>query len=192
MSKTSTKPAAPHASVAPAPASITAMTQGEIEAALDFAEEACRSRGERLTPIRRKVLELLLRSNRAAKAYALLDQMRAIHPAAAPPTVYRALDFLLSVGLIHRIESLNAFAACRDVAHFHHGVFLICQRCGAVTELHEPELEEVMRKRIAAQGYLPAHDCAELKGVCLACQQIETRDARRPGATEPSAARGMN
>lgn len=190
MSKTPPKPASSGSTVTLTPASTAAPTLGDVELALDLADAACRARGERLTPIRRKVLGLLLRSNRAAKAYALLDQMRVIHRAAAPPTVYRALDFLLSVGLIHRIESLNAFAACRDLAHFHHGVFLICQQCGAVTELHEPELEEVVRKRIAMWGYLPAHDCAELKGICGACQQSERCDARQSNTDVSPSKRG--
>ena len=86
------------------------------EAALLLAEEYCRERGEKLTPIRRKVLELLLNSGRATKAYSLLDEMRQIHPGSAPPTVYRALDFLLSAGLVHRIESINAFGLPRPDA----------------------------------------------------------------------------
>ena len=78
------------------------------------AEALCEQRGRRLTPIRRKVLELLLRHGRSLKAYELLDAMREVHPGAAPPTVYRALDFLMDEGLVHRLDAVNAWSACHD------------------------------------------------------------------------------
>ncbi len=99
----------------------------EIERSLEVADEYCQARGERLTPIRRKVLGLLLATGRATKAYALLDQMRDMHPGSAPPTVYRALAFLLSANLIHRIETINAFAVCHDLTHCQHGILIVCQ-----------------------------------------------------------------
>lgn len=93
------KLAAKATSAAPAHAHEPGHTHGvSQEAALTLADEYCRERGEKLTPIRRKVLELLLNSGRATKAYSLLDDMRQIHPGSAPPTVYRALDFLLTAG----------------------------------------------------------------------------------------------
>jgi len=93
---------------------------------LTVAESVCAQRGHRLTPIRRKVLELLLRHGRSLKAYELLDEMRTIHPGAAPPTVYRALDFLLAEGLIHRLDAVNAWAACRDASGAHHDLLIVC------------------------------------------------------------------
>src|ERR1700753_611182 len=107
---------------------------GSQEAALTLADEYCRERGEKLTPIRRKVLELLLNSGRATKAYSLLDEMRQIHPGSAPPTVYRALDFLLSAGLVHRIESINAFKVCHDLNQCKHGILLVSTKCGHMAE----------------------------------------------------------
>jgi Fur family transcriptional regulator, zinc uptake regulator len=141
-----------------------------LESALAMAEAYCRERGEKLTPIRRKVLELLLASGRATKAYSLLDEMRQIHPGSAPPTVYRALDFLLSAGLVHRIESINAFAVCHDLTQCQHGILIVCQQCGSVTELHEPRLRQTLVAQIEAAGYRLAGDGIELKGVCAQCQ----------------------
>jgi Fur family zinc uptake transcriptional regulator len=149
------------------------LSDAAVEAELVLADAFCQRRGERLTPIRRKVLGLLLASGRATKAYTLLDEMRKVHSGSAPPTVYRALDFLLSVGLVHRVESINAFAACHDLTHCHHGMLLVCQQCGAVREMHEPEIERVLFERIKLSGYKLASDAAELKGICPDCQQRE-------------------
>jgi Fur family zinc uptake transcriptional regulator len=151
-----------------------AHTHGDSqEAALTLADEYCRERGEKLTPIRRKVLELLLNSGRATKAYSLLDEMRQIHPGSAPPTVYRALDFLLSAGLVHRIESINAFTVCHDLTQCQHGILVVCQQCGSVTELHQPKLRQALVTQIEDAGYRLASDEIELKGLCAACQAAE-------------------
>src|ERR1700712_5450363 len=101
-----------------------------LQAAVAMADDYCRERGQKLTPIRRTVLELLLSSGRATKAYTLLDEMRSAHPNASPPTVYRALDFLLSAGLIHRIESINAFTVCHDLADLPDGGLGFCRLRG--------------------------------------------------------------
>jgi len=148
-------------------------TPASAEAALALAEEYCRERGEKLTPIRQKVLELLLTSGRATKAYSLLDDMRQIHPGSAPPTVYRALDFLLSAGLVHKIESINAFAVCHDLTQCQHGILVVCQQCGNVTELHQPALREALVAQIEHAGYRLAGDGIELKGLCSACQAAQ-------------------
>ncbi|CAD6551578.1 hypothetical protein LMG27952_05153 [Paraburkholderia hiiakae] len=157
-----------------------------LESALAMAEAYCRERGEKLTPIRRKVLELLLASGRATKAYSLLDEMRQIHPGSAPPTVYRALDFLLSAGLIHRIESINAFAVCHDLTQCQHGILVVCQQCGNVTELHEPKLRQALVAQIEAAGYRLAGDGIELKGLCAQCQKSQANQAAK--AAQPGAA----
>ncbi|MFM0737602.1 Fur family transcriptional regulator [Paraburkholderia xenovorans] len=152
------------------------------EAALALADEYCRERGEKLTPIRRKVLELLLNSGRATKAYSLLDDMRQIHPGSAPPTVYRALDFLLSAGLVHRIESINAFTVCHDLTQCQHGILVVCQQCGNVTELHQPKLRQALVAQIESSGYRLASDEIELKGLCSNCQAAEAAAQTAAGA----------
>ncbi|RDJ99924.1 Fur family transcriptional regulator [Paraburkholderia lacunae] len=159
------------------------------EAALVLAEEYCRERGEKLTPIRRKVLELLLNSGRATKAYSLLDDMRQIHPGSAPPTVYRALDFLLSAGLVHRIESINAFTVCHDLTQCQHGILVVCQQCGNVTELHQPKLRQALVAQIEDAGYSLASDEIELKGLCSACQAKEGAASAAGSATPVAAAK---
>jgi Fur family zinc uptake transcriptional regulator len=161
------------------------------EAALALAEDYCRERGEKLTPIRRKVLELLLNSGRATKAYSLLDEMRQIHPGSAPPTVYRALDFLLSAGLVHRIESINAFTVCHDLTQCQHGILVVCQQCGNVTELHQPKLRQALVAQIEDAGYRIASDEIELKGLCSACQAAEAAAtaASQAGSSAPVAAK---
>jgi Fur family zinc uptake transcriptional regulator len=141
--------------------------------ALVMADAYCRDRGHNLTPLRRKVLELLLASGRATKAYTLLEEMRRIHPGSAPPTVYRALDFLLSAGLVHRVESINAFTVCHDLTHCRHGIMVVCQQCGNVTELHQPELRQALTAQIDASGYRLVGDEIELKGICPSCQLAE-------------------
>ncbi|MFC0396910.1 Fur family transcriptional regulator [Paraburkholderia rhizosphaerae] len=143
------------------------------EAALALADEYCRERGEKLTPLRRKVLELLLTSGRATKAYSLLDEMRQIHPGSAPPTVYRALDFLLAAGLVHRIESINAFTVCHDLTQCQHGMLVVCQQCGSVAELHQPKLREALMAQVAHAGYRLAGEEIELKGLCADCQAAQ-------------------
>ncbi|MFD1557668.1 Fur family transcriptional regulator [Paraburkholderia silviterrae] len=158
-----------------------------LESALVMAEAYCRERGEKLTPIRRKVLELLLTSGRATKAYSLLDEMRQIHPGSAPPTVYRALDFLLSAGLVHRIESINAFAVCHDLTQCQHGILVVCQQCGNVTELHEPKLRQALVAQIEAAGYRLSGDGIELKGVCAQCQAVERTGAEGAQAAKAAA-----
>ena len=99
------------------------------------AEAACAAVGETLTPLRRRVFELLLDHEGPAKAYDLLDEIKPEHAAAKPPTVYRALDFLVRLGLAHRIESQNAFVACDVGACARSTIFLICEKCGGSVEI---------------------------------------------------------
>jgi Fur family transcriptional regulator, zinc uptake regulator len=152
----------------PAPSSEQGATR-DFEQALQLADAYCRERGESLTPLRQKVLSLLLRSGRATKAYTLLDEMRKIHPGSAPPTVYRALDFLQSVGLVHRIESINAFAVCHDLTHCRHGILIVCQSCGAVAEIDAPGVHHALVDKIESTGFTLASGELELKGLCADC-----------------------
>ena len=94
------------------------------------AERLCSERGLRFTPLRRRVLELVWSSHKPVGAYALLDALRNEALGSAPPTVYRALDFLIEQGFIHRIERMNAFVGCSHPGEAHRGFFLICGACG--------------------------------------------------------------
>jgi Fur family zinc uptake transcriptional regulator len=142
----------------------------DLEHELDAASNWCVERGEKLTEQRREVLTMLLGATGSMKAYDLLAEMQKHKPTAAPPTVYRALDFLVSVGLAHKLESLNAFVACRDFAHPHQGVMLICDRCHSVTELHDEHLAQHMALEAGKIGFTVAPQDVELHGACASCR----------------------
>lgn len=150
----------PHAHLACAPAS--------LEASLREAEALCETRGGRLTPLRRRVLTLLLESSGPAKAYDLLSKLGEAG-AAKPPSVYRSLDFLLEMGLAHKIESLNAFVACGHWDHRHGAVFLICDQCGEAGELHGEECMTVLSAAVASVSFRPRTAIIEVRGLCRTC-----------------------
>jgi Fur family zinc uptake transcriptional regulator len=153
------------------PTSTRSPRPDSIGAQLDVAEALCAQRGSRLTPIRRKVLELLLRQGRSVKAYDLLESMRAIHPGAAPPTVYRALEFLMEEGLVHRLDAVNAWIACHDAGGAPHDLLVVCTSCGAVAEVNDPGMSRQLAERVARTGFaLNSHE-TEIRALCPACQQ---------------------
>lgn len=140
-----------------------------VDAALRAAEQVCAARGLRLTPIRRRVLELVWAQHEPVGAYELLDRLRDEKRNAAPPTVYRALDFLLDNGLVHRIESLNAFVGCGEPDRRHTGQFLICGACGMVGELDDPEIETMLAKKAGRLGFNAQRQTIEIMGLCPDC-----------------------
>ncbi len=140
-----------------------------VSDAISLAEDVCAERGLRLTKIRRRVLELVWGSHEPVKAYDILDKLKHEHQAAAPPTVYRALEFLLQERLIHRIESLNAYLGCGKPSQHHSGQFLICLQCGRVAELDDHDVTELLSSRAEAQGFVVEHQIIELAGLCQSC-----------------------
>ena len=149
---------------------------------VDAVERACRDRGLRLTPIRARVLGLIARQGKPIKAYDLLEQLRADNArtdksddeesagAAAPPTIYRALDFLLANGFIHKLESVNAFVACHHPSTAQHSVpFLICDRCHSAVELEDMDVVAALDERARALGFVPQAQTLEVHGICLRC-----------------------
>jgi Fur family zinc uptake transcriptional regulator len=140
-------------------------------AALAHAEALCAERAQRLTPMRRHVLQALLASHRPLGAYEIIERLA--DPARpAPITIYRALDFLRDNGLVHRIESRNAFVAC---VHDHAGdnpvVFLICERCGAVGEAPGGAIAEALKASSRAAGFAPKSPVIEITGICSHCRE---------------------
>jgi Fur family zinc uptake transcriptional regulator len=139
------------------------------------AEATCLKRGLRLTPIRRQVLSALLSAHRPFGAYELMDRLAEHGPRPAPITVYRALDFLLEAGLVHRIASRNAFVAC---IHNHSDtesvIFLICERCGAVGEAPSTAVRDSLNAAAAAAGFSPKIPVIEVSGLCAHCRAGET------------------
>ena len=133
------------------------------------AERTCERRGSKLTGQRREILSSVAQSHSAVGAYDIIERMAEHGPRPAPITVYRALDFLLAHGLVHKIESRNAFVAC---SHSHEGqpaALLICETCGTVAELDAPEIFERIAEKAKAQKFSPAHTMIEMSGTCGAC-----------------------
>ncbi len=142
-----------------------------IEAALAEAARICARRGVRLTPLRWRVLELLWDSHAPAGAYDLLRGLATETDRSAPPTVYRALDFLLAQGLIHRIESLNAYVGCIHPDGSHGAQFLICGDCGAAAEVHDPRVDAAIARRAETLGFAVGRKTVEVQGRCQPCQR---------------------
>ncbi|MCP3674797.1 MAG: transcriptional repressor, partial [Gammaproteobacteria bacterium] len=117
-----------------------------IEKAMEAAVSICDKNGLRFTKIRRRVLQLVWDNHEAIKAYDILELLQKDDSSAKPPTAYRALDFLLEHGFIHRIESLNAYIGCPQPEHTHHFQLLICNQCGLVKEMDKPELASSLEK----------------------------------------------
>ena len=140
-----------------------------IDEAINTAEATCRQRGGRLTAIRRRVLELVWASHEPVKAYDVLDILRNERSSAAPPTVYRALDFLQEEGLVHKIESLNAYVGCGKPGHMEGGQFLICSDCGEVAELADSDLVTLIRNQAEQLGFAIEEQVVEIKGRCAQC-----------------------
>ena len=140
--------------------------------AMAQAEEICAARGQRLTPIRRQVLEALLGSHKPLGAYEIIDVLAAQGGRPAPITIYRALDFLRDNELVHRIESRNAFIAC---IHNHATgalvVFLICEKCGAVGEALSSAAAETLRSAAKSAGFTPKTPVIEIAGICAHCRK---------------------
>jgi Fur family zinc uptake transcriptional regulator len=139
--------------------------------AISHAEAICAARHERLTPMRRRVLEALLASHQPLGAYELIDRLatRATRP--APITIYRALDFLREQSLVHRIESRNAFIACvHNHASHDPVVFLICERCGAVGEAAAAAVAQTIKTASRAAGFTPKTPVIEISGICAHCK----------------------
>jgi len=141
---------------------------GDIGLFLEQAADLVKSRGQKLTKIRRRVLELLAEAKAPSKAYDLLQRLDG-KGAAKPPTVYRALDFLQEQGLAHKIESLNAFVACGHASHAHSAVFLICDSCGGAEELHSTGTTAALREETAAAGFRLGQAVIEARGLCRSC-----------------------
>lgn len=137
--------------------------------AISTAEQLCASRGVQLTPIRHKVLELIWNSHKAIKAYDLLDLIRPVNDAAKPSTVYRALDFLLEQGLIHRVESLNAFVGCRNSGTQHDQLLLICTVCHDIEERPAFDVFKALNDETQNANFNPQRKTLEIHGLCKSC-----------------------
>jgi len=139
-----------------------------IAAAIAQAETRCVAAGKKFTDLRRRVFEIVAASSTPLGAYEILAVLTEERGRTDPPTVYRALEFLLEFGLLHRVESLNAYLACIE-AHDHVSQFLICRDCGATTELSDNQLVGTMRQAATKQGFSADRFTVEISGQCAAC-----------------------
>lgn len=141
-----------------------------IREAMQSAESICHERGVRLTPLRRRVLELIWRSHEAVKAYELLDMLADEDVGSAkPPTVYRALDFLMENGLIHRVESDNAYIGCRHPERPHSFQLMLCTECRHVEEVEIPGVGDTVARHARESGFRVQQQTIEIRGLCRSC-----------------------
>jgi Fur family zinc uptake transcriptional regulator len=144
-------------------------------AALARAERACARRGARFTRLRRRVLELVWDGHGPVKAYEILARLRRGPRPAAPPTVYRALEFLQREGLVHRIESLNAYVGCGSPGHAGGVQFLICRACGAAAELADRGICVRLGRRASELDFVVDAQTIEIHGLCASCRPAPRR-----------------
>ncbi len=140
-----------------------------IENAVVLAEKICAERGSRFTDLRRRILIMIWKGHKAVKAYDLLDQLANEGGSAKPPTVYRALDFLMEEGLVHKIESLNAYIGCPHPGENHVSQFLICDVCENVDEVSSPELSQAVLYAAKKADFSIQGQTVELHGKCKPC-----------------------
>ncbi|ELP5730156.1 zinc uptake transcriptional repressor Zur [Vibrio sp. IRLE0018] len=133
-------------------------------------EGICSARGVRLTPQRKRVFELICSNSRASSAYELLEQLKESEPQAKPPTVYRALEFLMEQGFIHRVESNNSFISCCSCnTNQHFFQLLICDKCGDVVELQDDTLISLLANNAEKYGFKLTNQVIETHGTCKTC-----------------------
>lgn len=140
-----------------------------ISTNLERIEAQCKKGGLQLTPVRRRVLEILLHEHRALGAYDILDKLREEGLGSQPPVAYRALDFLVSNGFAHKIERLNAFIACADPSEHHDPAFLICRKCDIVAETQSKSASSAIGSSAKLAGFQIERAVVEAEGVCSNC-----------------------
>lgn len=136
---------------------------------VETAEARCREAGLKLTPVRRRVLEILLHEHRALGAYEILDTLKNEGLGSQPPVAYRALDFLVTHGFAHRVERLNAFVACARAGHEHAPAFLICRSCKTVAETESNLPRNAIAGAAQELGFTVERALLEAEGLCAAC-----------------------
>lgn len=145
-----------------------------VSATLSAAEDHCAAAGLRFTPVRRRVLEILIGEHRALGAYDILARLGAEGLGSQPPVVYRALDFLTGIGFVHRIEKMNAYVACTQPGPRHAPAFMICRSCDAVAETPASLGHGALDKAAAEAGFVIERAVMEAEGLCPDCRAAAT------------------
>ena len=141
-----------------------------VQTALSRAEKRCAEEGERFTGLRRQVLELVWAEHKPAKAYDLLKKLSDIRSGVAPTTIYRTLDFLQERGLVHKIESLNAYVGCSQPNAEHSGHFLICDACSEIKEIENKKISVWLERAAQDEEFKITTETVELHGLCNRCR----------------------
>ena len=134
------------------------------------ARSFCEEKGARFTPLRARVYEILLDEDSSIGAYDILDKLKVIEDSAKPPTVYRALDFFLELGLVHKVESTNTFKACHHFGCSHPVQFLICDSCADVQEISSEGVKETLEIQAQRSDFIIISQTIEAHGICRQCQ----------------------
>lgn len=142
-----------------------------VKTALTQATQLCEERGVQLTAIRQQVLELIWSDHHAVKAYDLLERIKPLQTAAKPATIYRALDFLMEQGFVHRVESLNAFVGCCNLKTVHKQLLLICKQCQNVEERAADFVMDALKQELQQANFIVHHQAIEIHGVCANCNR---------------------
>jgi Fur family zinc uptake transcriptional regulator len=146
-----------------------------VSAVLAEAEQLCQARNQRLTSGRRRVLEIIAGQHSAIGAYEIIDRLCEAGRRPAPITVYRALDFLIKLGLVHRVASINAYVVCPDPVAQHGAQFLICGQCGTIGELRSDEVSRTLVRAAQEAGFAVSTPFVEARGLCRNCDQSAPR-----------------
>ncbi|MFK7854946.1 MAG: transcriptional repressor [Granulosicoccus sp.] len=141
-----------------------------ISDAISVAEQRCETRSLRLTAVRRQVLEILLQEHVALGAYDILEHLRKAGFKSQPPVAYRALDFLVTNGFVHKVERLNAFIACSYPGKSHSPAFMICRNCDVVAETCSTPAKGTLGAAARSAGFRIERTVVEAEGLCPACQ----------------------
>ncbi len=141
-----------------------------IDRRLHEAAELCATRGQSLTPLRRRVFEIVLEAERPLGAYDVMEILARDRGRVAPPTVYRSLDFLRQQGLVHKVLSVNGFVACSQGARPHAAELFICRRCGNAIEVARKAAEPRLQETAAGMGFTIESVMLEVRGLCQDCR----------------------
>ncbi|WP_392559304.1 zinc uptake transcriptional repressor Zur [Orbus mooreae] len=140
---------------------------------IDDIEAVCKKRNVKLTNQRKIVLEIMLKSATAMSAYDLLDLLKEQEPQAKPPTIYRALEFLLEQGFIHKVESSNSYILCPHFSHPNHvSILFICDTCKQILEKHNNEIENHLELLAKQNQFTIKHSIIEIHGTCATCHNL--------------------
>ena len=153
--------------------SCTRPSAEQVSHFLHQAERLCTSRKQRFTELRKRVLELVCKYTQPVGAYTLLDDLRAEGRSAAPPTIYRALDFLQQQGLVHRLATNNTYLACAHPQTEHEGFFLVCSACGTTQEVHTQDIVKAVRTYASEFEFAVDRVSVEVTGLCRNCRESD-------------------